>query len=321
MKTKSVRYLAIALLALAGCKPEKDGVFYLDPMPVFEEKKGSPLASDSINAYRPVIGAANVERAFPFGTVNEPVGVRLLEVIEKVTNSITNPSERYNDKTIYEYGASGNLVKKIRQTTKGMIWDINTYEPNAEGKIQIATKVNTGIDYFRGELNELSLFGNTLYESTDEDFSWGLKSFQRYYSNNQNSPIERTRLGFDAKGQLVWEEGIYLDAASSRITSYKLYKRDANGNATFTRYVNGNYPITEHKMTYDDKPNPYRTTGDILLPEVTNSNNILTQQIIENGVITTFRYEYEYRPNGYPSRVQTYKNEELISTREFQYNQ
>lgn len=321
MKTKNLRYLPVVLLALAGCKPEKDGVFFLDPAPVFEVKvKNNPLAPDSIDAFRPILGEANVPRAFPFGTANEPVGIRLLEFIDKSNN----PAIRYDDQTTYEYGASGKLVKRTHLTTKGMIWDVNTYEPTAEGKIEIATKVNSGINYFRGELNELTLFGNTLYESTNETLSWGMKTFERYYSNNQDSPTLRTRLGFDPKGQLVWEEGVYLHGVSSTTLSYKLYRRDLAGNAIFIRSVGEGYTTypTEQVLTYDDKPNPYRTTGDILHPEATNPNNILTQQTVEKGiVVSTFRYAYEYRPDGYPRLAKTYKNGDLLSTREFKYNQ
>ena len=138
MKTKNLRYLPLVLLALAGCKPEKDDVFYLDPMPVFEAKKSSPLASDSINALRPSIGAANVERAFPFGTANKPVELRLLEVTEK----FNDPNVRYENKTTYEYGTSGKLVKKTYQTNTGIIWDINSYDSGTSDRVQVATEVN-----------------------------------------------------------------------------------------------------------------------------------------------------------------------------------
>ena len=318
MKTKNLRYLPLVLLALAGCKPEKDDVFYLDPMPVFEAKKSSPLASDSINALRPSIGAANVEREFPFGTANKPVELRLLEVTEK----FNDPNVRYENKTTYEYGTSGKLVKKTYQTNTGIIWDINTYDSGTSDRVQVTTEVNKGVVYVQGYYRRN---GKTQYEPTNETKSWVLKSYNRDDQyNGDNSPTLRTRLGFDSKGQLVWEEGIYLNAASSGITSYKLYKRDANGNATFTRFVTGT-PITEEKINYDDKPNPYRTTGDILLPEATNPNNILTQQITETSVtgkyITTYRYEYEYRPDGYPRLSKTYKDEKLSSIREFKYNQ
>ncbi len=166
----------------------------------------------------------------------------------------------------------------------------------------------------------------TEIEPADEAKSWLRKTYQRNDElYRQESETRRQRLGFDAKGQLVWQEGIHLTGADARIISYQLYRRDDAGNAVFIRSVgNGYYATTptEEFLTYDDKPNPYRTTGDITSLESTNVNNVLSRKVVEEaGRVTVYRYEYEYRPDGYPSRVRTYGNGELLSTKEFVYNQ
>ena len=84
-------------------------------------------------------------------------------------------------------------------------------------------------------------------------------------------------------------------------------------------------------FTYDNKPNPFRTTGDSQpidfsalfgVSAVTNLNNALTQSSVNSqGGRDKWRYVYEYRPDGYPYRMLSYRNEELSGTVEFVYNQ
>lgn len=317
---KRFQLLLIGLLALGGCKPEKSGIFFITPEPVFEVKR-NPLAVDSINAFRPVLGDADVVRQFPFGLAGKPTGTLRLSEVSKTFGS-------FPDKTVFQYDILGRLSTSTDYIETDVRLEKRTYQYNGSTSLpNTFTEIN-GIKiygYLPPLKDELVPSVSTKYETTNETKSWILKSAEANPSVYSLKPgTTRTRQGFGAAGALVWEEEIYLQAADAIITSYKLYRRDTAGNAVFIRSVGDGYSVfpTEEFLTYDDKLNPYRTTGDIMSLESTNVNNILSRKIVDQkGQVTTYRYEYEYRPDGYPSQMKTYRNGGLLSTNEFGYNQ
>ncbi len=317
MKNTSQLLLLASLTLLVSCQREKSGVFYLDSAPVFQAKPANPLAPDSINSFRPVLGDANVVRRFPFGASDKPSSSLRLTEVNRISGS--GPL-----KTVYHYDDSSRLSAITDYIEPDVRLEKRTYQRDGSSALpNISTEINRIKVYgYLGPLkDELVLSTSTKYEPTDETKSWILKSEEANPSVFSLKPgTTRIRQGFGMTGALVWEEEIYLNAADATITAYKLFRRDVEGNAVFVRSVD-KYQVSEETISYDDKPNPYYLTGDIVSLEATNRNNILTRRAIENGRATTRRYEYEYRPDGYPSRVKSYRNGELDSTMEFVYNQ
>ncbi len=144
------------------------------------------------------------------------------------------------------------------------------------------------------------------------------KTTQRGPNNfNTNYPQEY-RLGFDSLGQLVWIEQPNPHGLSGDYTSYI---RDQQGNAIQIKFV---WLVqTDQNFTtlyqYDQRKNPYHTTGDLTDDRAINPNNILLEESSSgNGWKTS--YSYQYRSDGYPSKV-SYPVPLLgVVTLEFVYN-
>lgn len=325
MKTKNLRYLPLVLLVLAGCKPEKDDVFYLLPSPEPIQKSFAP---DSVLKYLPKLGNANQLRQFPFGPVGQPDNsLRLIEFTEN------NRSMRY--KNTFQYDQTGRLSQWTRYNKDGFIFSQHSYRYDEGGKVEVlallnkdAPSVNYGLQIMTNDLvpSYSSLFepvanNGALISRTDD-----VKT--SFYI--QKPGTTSSRLSFGTDGHLAKQDVLYRNGIDETISSSRIFKRNEKGNLEFIHNLSINYESVEY-YTYDDKPNPFRTTGDInllkdLIPSelagVFNINNVMSMEIVsKEGVQYALYYVYEYRPDGYPSVMKVYNRGELISTREFKYNQ
>lgn len=157
-------------------------------------------------------------------------------------------------------------------------------------------------------------------------------SISRAYRDDLNQlAYPGTNLWFDASGRLVWVESqvVLLEPHQNgpsvyKLQEYRLYTRDVTGNVVRYKYRDNRSLYrteTESVYEYDDKHNPYYTTGDIVeLQALSPANVILVQNQTKAGLVPAARYQYTYRPDGYPSKVTFSRNGQPI-TQEFVYNQ
>ena len=79
-------------------------------------------------------------------------------------------------------------------------------------------------------------------------------------------------------------------------------------------------PKRNYCYQYDDAPNPYYTTGDVVdLRASSPANVVLEQTQTATGPGPATRYQYTYRPDGYPATVSFSRNG-LPVTQTFMYN-
>lgn len=329
MKTKNLRHLPLILLALAGCKPEKDGVFYLPPVPETTQK---PFAPDSITAYTPKLGASDQVLRFPFET--EAIlsnSIRLTELTSVYKGEKTS--------TIFRYDAAGRLSERTEYDKNGFILLKYKYLYEGSSKITVSiemNKNNPSITYSPAKNSDLQQYSRVIFEPflndramiqrTDE-VDWG------GYGLKTGTTL--SRLGFGISGNLVRRDVLYRNGADETVTYSRIFKRDEAGNIAFI-YSKSETQESLENFTYDNNPNPIRTTGDVmrlkdLAGEVTyspytnnisNANNIMSERIeVKDNYIEEIFHIYEYRPDGYPSGMKSYRHGELISTRAFKYNQ
>ena len=326
MKTNPVRYVLVALLVLAGCNPEKAAVLYppLSPEPI--QKSYAP---DSVLKYLPQLGDANQVRQYPFGPTGKPAtSLRLMEFTEN------NHSFEY--KTVFQYDPTGRLSEWTRYNQDGFIWSRQTYRYDEGGKVEVTTEWNKGVPRVSSGIklmaNDLMPVYTCLLEPVVSNASLVMRTDEIMETpmNLQNPGTTRSRLSFGTDGRLIRQDALHRHGVTENIVWSRIFKWDEKGNIDFIHEVSSTYPGVYY-YTYDDKPNPFRTTGDItllkdLLPgEWTGAlhvNNVRRREIhSKERVQETLEYRYEYRPDGYPTTMKVYQRGELISTRAFKYNE
>ena len=120
--------------------------------------------------------------------------------------------------------------------------------------------------------------------------------------------------GFNAAGYPRWTEensySFYETPAQrvKRARSSTLYDRDANGNVLKSTiiYESGSpdQRVYVTTSTYDDKRNPYANTNPA--PGTATSPANVLRSVERSGTTTTTRTNtYLYRPDGYPTSVQS----------------
>ncbi|WP_428659428.1 hypothetical protein [Runella sp.] len=313
--------LSLGLFALLGCNTEtKPRIIPPIFTPEIAVETSDPLLPDSIFTYRPVFGKNEPIRQFPFGPANSPdPNVRLT----KVTS---------NGKLLrsYEYTTQGRLIERTDYYADGLhVYKKHTYNYDTIGIVHITSQLNNEAPnaYVYGipKTNELSLSRKIGYVSLSDTAFKVLKTTNTVFTDwNQPKGIVETRLGFNAAGALIWEE---KNNQWDRLAEYTLYRRDQIGNVILQRYGALSRKWKNQYFTYDTKPNPFRTTGDFLLPEVvdfdaTNINNMVTQRVIDSeSRRDSITYTYSYRSDGYPDEVKLYRAGQLVGTIGFSYNQ
>lgn len=308
---------------LTGCKPKDGNVTVLPATPpVGKTGLSDSLTPDSINAYRPEFGIATTIRQFPFGSASRPTtGLKLSTIL-------------YNGKTVrtYQYDEQGRLAQRKDYYTNGIqIFMQFSYAYRMDGVIKIISQLNKEAPVVEGYPRR-----SDLLPSATIVFTRSTDSLSRIERNTQTEfalykfelGLTRSRLGFNPKGVLIWEETIDEKGTPSQ---YTLYRPNELGNIVFSRTGSLLNNWQSMRFTFDDKPNPWKTTGDshpqtigdLYGAGITNSNNnVLTQSYMNSaGGRDNWRYTYEYRPDGYPYRMLSYRNEEFTGTIEFIYNQ
>jgi len=330
MKTKSARYLPLVLLAVfLGCKPEKDDVFYLPPVPETAQK---PFAPDSVTSYTPKLGAPGQALQYPFGTMTKPSNsIRLTE--------LTSVYNKEQTKTIFQYDAAGRLSERTEHDKNGFILLKYSYRYEGTGKITVVVEMNKNnpsITYRPAQNSDLQHYSTVIFESLPNDPTVIQRTDEVDYGGyGMKVGTTLSRLGFGISGNLVRRDVLYRNGADETTTYSRIFKRDEVGNIVFIYSKSATQESLEN-FTYDDKPNPLQTTGDVMrlkdlagevtyLPytnNISNANNVMSERIeVRDNYIEEIFHLYEYRSDGYPSGMKSFRRGELISTKEFKYNQ
>ncbi|GAA4405808.1 hypothetical protein GCM10023187_24590 [Nibrella viscosa] len=165
-----------------------------------------------------------------------------------------------------------------------------------------------------------------LMSYTDTEYgSDGLILFTKNYLVQDGKPDYRSynTHQYDSGGSIVRSNVYGLDDG---LWSYNTYAYDARGNVTTERYYSTQEGaiklISTTTYEYDNKPNPFATTGRNYIIMDRNLNNITRKRYVREfdvpGVprTTEERWTYTYRADGYPGNV-TYQDG---SREEFVYN-
>lgn len=281
-----------------------------------------PLIPDSITSYQPQFGSANTIRQFPFGLADQSTTrLRLINML-------------YNGKIVrsYRYHEQGRLAQRTDYYTNGVqIFRQFNYSHGVNGIVSINSQLNKEAPIVEGYPKGSDLLPSasiTFTPTTDSLSGLERKTQTEFAVYKSELGLVRSQLRFSSKGVLIWEEII---DEKDKTSQYTLYRPNELGNIVFSRVGALFNRWVTTRFTYDDKPNPFRTTGDPQPVEfssfrgisaITNLNNALTQSSINSqGGRDEWRYVYEYRSDGYPYRMLSYRNEELTGTIEFVYNQ
>lgn len=320
-------YISLLLcgsLLVVSCQPESPGSSPLVLTPVAPGVPAAPIllsdpsVPDSIGAYRPVFGSATTVRQFPFGPTNQPTTTfHLLTVLYNSKLTLT-----------YQYTDEDRLTERTNYYTDGTHIFQKVVYSYKEGSIaKLSTLLNKEAPFLEGYPRNNELLPAATINFVSDTASWVKKISQTsfaLYSFELGNAL--SRLGFSPSGALIWEEQLN---ERGKVASYSLYRRNETGNITFQRTGSLSNQWTTDYFTYDDKPNPSRTTGDSQTAgiagyglETSNTNNVLTRRSINSsGGQDVWHYEYTYRPDGYPSQVKEYRNNDPAGTIEFIYNQ
>ncbi|WP_031530157.1 hypothetical protein [Dyadobacter crusticola] len=288
-------FCVILLAALASC--DKSGPSYS----VIPSGTGTPGGSgnpvveiDSTRFDKPEFGdPATTVRQFPYGPGKAYSGdIRLV--------ATKREGLRFEQ---FIYDKSGKLAEKKMYAGDGK----HVY---ASSKYLYHT--NAGIAKIEYWINVIGIMPEG-YPTTDELYLYSSTKFENGYiegtyhkvnqraerQGNYHSP-EPLELGFDKNGRLVWEGGTQ---DKTHYYSYTAIERADNGNIVkiknryYSDYKSGNQTV----YTYDDKKNPYYTTGDPADWSNLNINNVIASKFTNNQKYSqTATFEYTYRPDGYP---------------------
>ncbi|GAB4034141.1 hypothetical protein [Spirosoma gilvum] len=287
-------------------------------MTMSARSSADPLVPDSIAAYRPTFGNASTVRQFPYSATNQPgIGIRLTKVL-------------YNGRPIrtYAYNEQGRLTDRTDYYTDGThIYKTFSYTYQAGKPVNIVSQLNKEANSTTSYPRNNELRPSTQTTLTDSA-GWIRKTTTVEFLDGYQKPgTSISRLGFSPAGTLIWEEKLDTKGA---VNQYTLYHRNESGNVALRRtgLLNNRWETLRYR--YDNNPNPFRTTGDIQsldfgdlsgfdLTAINNATSVSSVNS-EKGNIQ-WRYTYEYRPDGYPSRATIYRDERMTSTIEFIYNQ
>ncbi|WP_439559547.1 hypothetical protein [Dyadobacter sp.] len=201
------------------------------------------------------------------------------------------------------YDKSGKLVEKKRYAGDGKhVYTSHKYEYHTNAgiaKIEYWINIIGIMPEGYPTTDELYFASSTTFENGYVEGTYDKVSQRTERQGSYYSP-EPVELGFDKKGRQVWE-GRTQD--KSHYFSYTVIERADNGNIVsiknryYTDYKSGNQTV----YTYDDKKNPYYTTGDPADWSNLNINNVIAARFTNNQKNSqTSTFEYTYRHDGYP---------------------
>lgn len=288
----------------------------VDAAATSQVRSSSAWLADSIDHYCPTFGTTNTTLQVPFGSAKQSSSaLRLHRVF-------------YNGKLIrtYQYNGYGKLSKRTDYYTDGIhIRAFYTYNYESSGLVQTSIKLNKNISVVSGypQTNDLVPSSIITYTPNTKHGAWLEKKVltKSVQSNDQLS--DTSYLGFDIYGNLVWEE---TADDTGQIIRYSLYKRDQTGNIVFYRKASQSYQWENYSFTYDEKPSPFYSTGDSQPNDlfgftVTGPNNVTLQQSINaQRVRDTWQLKHAYRSDGYPYLTKIYREGELMSMFNYEYN-
>lgn len=314
--------LLFVLVALVGCISSPQVI--INPTLPAPKVYVDPLDSTSFD--KPAFGNAETVLSPPFGLPS--TGIRLQKIMlngKLLTEYLYDQQDRLTEKRTY----SGQFL-----LTSSRYF----YKRNAIDKVEYWLNSGSNNGNMLPTSNALRFVSTIVFgpgtpellirrDVIPSDPQWLVYS---YY------------LGFDASGRLVWGEDKQSFSRSNdnmllsvpQPATYQLYVRNSIGNAILVKYRNnrdhgsGEQTVSYH---YDDKRNPYYTTGDVLNQWASNPANIITEQSLTGKAPakTTTSYQYVYRSDGYPSSVTYTSRREEAGTQsnqppvtlEFIYNQ
>jgi hypothetical protein len=322
MFRKCVLILPVSALALLSCNPKTADQLIVSPVtPTTSTGTSSRSMPDSIATYQPVFGTAATVRQFPFGSSNQ------------VNTTLRLKQVTLNGKLwiAYQYDAQNRLIERTNYYTDGThIYFQLSYSYTNNGLVQIASKLNKEAPYVEGSPQNNDLLPNRTiaYSPVDKGLAGLTKTINTIFTEwSQQADITQSHLGFSPSGAYIWSGTI--DDQGKR-TDGITYRRSEVGNILWARSIAPlDYWAVDY-FTYDTKPNPFRTTGDseminmgeLLSFNSTNTNNVVTRQTLNQpGATDSWRYEYTYRPDGYPSQMKSYRGADFINTIAYTYNQ
>lgn len=319
--------LPVGLSVLLGCNSEPDNLqpsdLVLTQEPSLSEasaRQTNPMGLDSMDAYRPALGPANTARQFPFGSAAQrPTGPRLTKV-------------SFNGRTIrtFQYDGQGRLSERTDYYTNGVqIYRKFAYTYGPNGPERINSFLNKEAGYIEGFPKQSELRPSaTITFAANSDTVAQLKAttVAEFLDGYRRPGTTSSVLGFSPNGALVWEE---KTDEQGQLSQYTLYRRNQANNVVLRRSGYAFNRWDSHRFTHDDKPNPFRTTGD-LQPldlgelggiDMMSANNVLEYRFTSSmGGRETWRYTYDYRPDGYPQKVTVFRSGRQSGTYEFGYN-
>ena len=315
-------FILVGLYSLWSCRPQKEETEQSVP-PVYPnapiEVPNSAIA-DSIDFYRPKLGITATVRQFPFSSINQPATtLRLMKLL-------------YNGKLLrtYQYDEQSRLKERTDFYADGThIYQTWSYSYEANGAVRINTLLNKEAPFLEGypQRNDLVPGSVITYVSTADSLSWIRQTTDISLGTGYpNSGRVISYLGFNPSGEFVWQE----DADEQGYTNEFLrYQRNKMGNILIRHTQYSADQWSKEHFVYDNKPNPFRLTGDFGLLDVrefegtsvTNPNNIVNLLFSTKESQETWHYDYTYRTDGYPSRMKMYRKGELEGTFDYIYNQ
>ena len=202
-----------------------------------------------------------------------------------------------DDTETFFYDASGNLERK----------EI-TYPMKLNGNGTIEYK------YENGKLKQ-----STYKKSLDS----GRKHYKIQVFNYTNNSITVNIKEYNTNAQEVIEDS----SVSTSTTIYTL----SNGNVV-KKEETREYGKTVTTFKHDNAKTLFSLRPFFVYPEYfneidVNKNNITFKEVIDtyshngqtNTYKSTYRYEYEYTPEGYPKTIKEYRNDTLESIKEYEY--
>lgn len=315
-------FLSLAVLAglQMGCQSRGDEPVQPDQQLALAATRQSsdPLLPDSIATYRPTFGAVNTVHQFPYSVTNQPnTSLRLTRVLyngRPIRNYVYNDQARLAERTDY-YTDGTHIYKKF------------TYSYETGKPARIVAEINKEVNSLTSYPRNNDLRPSTVTTLTDSA-GWIQKTTAIEFLDGYQKPgTIVSRLGFDPDGLLIWDE---KTDQKGTLSQYTLYRRDDSDHVTLRRTGLLNNRWETVRYSYDQNPNPFRTTGDVQpldfgdlngLDLSTANNTATAYSTNSEGARIRWQYDYTYRSDGYPSRVAIYRDERQVSTVEFVYNQ
>lgn len=202
---------------------------------------------------------------------------------------------------------NGYLTDEINYSTDSRAIYLSTdhYNRDKQGLIKIETRGRKYDEGVIGTDTTLLLYSQTFSRLSDLSVSTG---YGEYIFNKNGSLLEQVH---------DYLSVVYNIDSRNNIIAANTTIKDGDPNST-----------TSAAYKYDNQLNPFRTTGRISLQsrystfETDYSPNNVSEMVFSNpktNYINTVRYEYEYRPDGYPTKLTIYDSNDQVYKPAFEF--